>query len=183
MYAFTDAGAGSYMVRLDDGQGQESAGWLREAVEYLPFAHGPVDRTLVIGAGAGKDILQARLAGSREITAVEINPAIVALTRRYAAYNGGVLIYLAQTVIADGRILLSGRSPRPDLPEPGIRPGKRAGSALERGIHLHPGSFLLLAVFPDGRLAIISHQALRHNDDIITPCAEPLAQKCPGALC
>ena len=47
---------------------------------------------------------QARLAGAENITAVEINPAIVDVTHRYADYNGDILnLPDVDTVITDGR--------------------------------------------------------------------------------
>jgi protein-L-isoaspartate O-methyltransferase len=45
---------------------------------------GPVDNTLVIGAGAGYDVMLALEAGAESVTAVEINPAIVDVTRAQA---------------------------------------------------------------------------------------------------
>ena len=62
-----------------------------KTVEYLPFTSGSTDKTLVIGAGGGKDILMALHAGSQAITAVEVNPAVVSATRHFADYNGDVL--------------------------------------------------------------------------------------------
>lgn len=103
-YVFTDAGAGSLMIRYDGSD--DEIGWMRREIEYLPFATAPnADRSvLIIGAGAGRDVLMAKLAGAGSITAVEINPALVDLTRDTADYNGGVLdLPGVQTVIADGR--------------------------------------------------------------------------------
>jgi hypothetical protein len=78
------------MVRysgLDD-----EVSWLVQEIAYLPFTVNPdgTDRVLILGAGAGKDVLMAHLAGAESITAVEINPQMVDLTRDYADYNGGV---------------------------------------------------------------------------------------------
>jgi SAM-dependent methyltransferase len=103
-YVFTDAGAGSIMIRYD---GDESAiDWLTRDIEYLPFVvrSDALDRVLVLGAGAGRDVLMARLAGAESITAVEINPAIVQITRDAAAYNGSVFdLPGVNTIVADGR--------------------------------------------------------------------------------
>jgi hypothetical protein len=103
-YVFTDAGAGSIMVRYDDDD--EAVAWMQQEVEYLPFTITPetTDNVLVLGAGAGRDVLMARLAGADAITAVEINPALVSLTREAADYNGNILdLPGVQTVVTDGR--------------------------------------------------------------------------------
>jgi spermidine synthase len=103
-YIFTDAGAGSIMLKYD---GDDSAiAWMRDEVEYLPFAVAPAAETsaLIIGSGAGRDVLMAKLAGLTDITAVEVNPTLVQFTRDQAAYNGGVLdLPNVRTVVADGR--------------------------------------------------------------------------------
>ncbi|MEL7675887.1 MAG: hypothetical protein AAGU78_19270, partial [Chloroflexota bacterium] len=71
----------------------------------LPFAiEPPPDRVLILGAGAGKDVIQARLAGAQSITAVEINPTMVELTNDYAGYTGDVFhLPGVTTVVTDGR--------------------------------------------------------------------------------
>ena len=103
-YIFTDAGAGSIMVRYDGSN--SDIDWMQDEVEYLPFAVVPPGEqsALIIGAGAGRDVLMATLAGMTDITAVEVNPTLVQLTRDQAAYNGGVFdLPNVQTVVADGR--------------------------------------------------------------------------------
>ncbi len=103
-YVFTDAGAGSIMARYsgDDSELQ----WMRNEVEYLPFTTELAEPSsaLIIGAGAGRDVLMAKLAGFTEITAVEVNPTLVQFTRDQRAYNGGVFdLPNVLTVVADGR--------------------------------------------------------------------------------
>lgn len=103
-YVFTDAGAGSIMVRYSGDD--ERVSWLQSEVAYLPFTFGPdtTQKVLILGAGAGKDILMAHLAGTESITAVEINPALVDLTRDFGSYNGDIYdLPGVQTITADGR--------------------------------------------------------------------------------
>jgi len=89
-YVFTDGGAGSTMVRYDGDPARVA--WLKREVAYLPFTVDQADthNVLILGAGAGKDVLMAHLAGADAITAVEINPQMVELTRDDAAFNGGI---------------------------------------------------------------------------------------------
>jgi hypothetical protein len=72
----------------------------------LPFTLTPetTQKVLILGAGAGKDILMAHLAGAESITAVEINPDLVALTRDFGSYNGDIYdLPGVKTVTVDGR--------------------------------------------------------------------------------
>lgn len=103
-YVFTDAGAGSVMIRYDGDDRRIE--WLARDVAYLPFALAPetTNNVLILGAGAGQDVLMAHLAGAEQITAVEINPDLVELTRDYGDYNGDVFdLPSVQTVVTDGR--------------------------------------------------------------------------------
>lgn len=104
-YVFTDAGAGSFMLRYDpDAEDESYLDWLRFEPTYLPFEMGRNTNTLIVGAGAGRDIVLAVMAGAETITAVEINPAIVDITREQADYNGGILdLENVSTIIVDGR--------------------------------------------------------------------------------
>jgi len=115
-YAFTDAGAGSVMVRYNPANPEE-ASWLEANADNLPFAiELPPARVLILGAGAGKDVIQARLAGAETITAVEINPTMVALTNDYAAYTGDVFHLPGVTaIVTDGRNYVERSEARYDL--------------------------------------------------------------------
>lgn len=115
-YVFSDAGAGSVMVRYDP-QRPDGAAWLRDNVDYFPFLTGETpERVLILGAGAGKDVVQARLAGAARIEAVEINPAMVALTNDYAGYTGDVFhLPGVQVAVTDGRNYVERAEQRYDL--------------------------------------------------------------------
>ncbi len=115
-YVFTDAGAGSIMVRYDGDDRRVS--WLRQELPFLPFTYqaDALDSVLILGAGAGQDVLMARLAGAEAITAVEINPALVALTRETADYNGNILdLPEVETVVMDGRNFIENSDQAYDL--------------------------------------------------------------------
>lgn len=115
-YVFTDAGAGSTMVRYDGSD--IDVAWLKQEVAYLPFTVNPdqTERALILGAGAGKDVLMAHLAGVDRIDAVEINPLMVDLTRDYADYNGGIFdLEGVQTEVMDARHFIERSDTRYDL--------------------------------------------------------------------
>lgn len=115
-YVFTDAGAGSVMVRYDPSNPGEAA-WLEANADNLPFAIAPPpEHVLILGAGAGKDVIQARLAGAESITAVEINPTMVELTNAYPDYTGDVFhLPGVTTVVTDGRNYVERSDERYDL--------------------------------------------------------------------
>lgn len=119
-YVFTDGGAGSVMVRYN-GDNRRVA-WLQSEVAYLPFvaasdpATNSLQNVLILGAGAGKDVLMAHLAGAESITAVEINSGLVDLTRDMGAYNGHVYdLPGVDAVVADGRNFVERSEHRYDL--------------------------------------------------------------------
>ena len=83
-----DGGSNSEMIPL--GPELDSVSALRGDLNYLPFVAGGSDRTLLIGTGAGKDIVLALLAGSREIHAVEVSAGTVRMSRTHGALNGHI---------------------------------------------------------------------------------------------
>ncbi|MDT8296837.1 MAG: hypothetical protein RQ801_00945 [Spirochaetaceae bacterium] len=48
------------------------------------------DSALVIGAGAGRDVISLLLSGMNQVTAVEVNTDLVDIMREYEEYNGGL---------------------------------------------------------------------------------------------
>ena len=62
--------------------------YIRRLVQQyqLPYTLGPApERVLVLGAGGGSDVQAALAAGARHVDAVEIDPAVVAISRRFNA--------------------------------------------------------------------------------------------------
>lgn len=72
--------------RYTKGSGMESYAQLMAHQYMLPYALCPGrDRVVVFGAGGGMDTQAALMAGVRHVDAVEIDPAIVRLSRRFSA--------------------------------------------------------------------------------------------------
>jgi predicted membrane-bound spermidine synthase len=172
MYVFTNGGAGSYMLRYSGDL--SSVSWLATQVEYLPFVGFQPKNSLILGAGAGKDVLQALLSGSEQITAVEVNPAMVAITRAHADYNGAILDAPGvTTVVADGRAFVARSADQYDMiymnlvysqaPTPG-------SSALSESYVFTTEAFqdYWQHLSADGRLAIVAHQGLEGSRTMIT---------------
>ncbi|GIX49335.1 MAG: hypothetical protein KatS3mg131_3546 [Candidatus Tectimicrobiota bacterium] len=96
----------------------------REALAYfeylptaLPYQLLQRPHVLVLGAGGGTDVLQARYFGARRIDAVELNPQLVALVRGpFAEFTGG--LYDAPQVrvhVAEARAFVARSRQRYDL--------------------------------------------------------------------
>lgn len=172
---FTDGGAGSYMIRFAGDYGKVAD--LKRDADYLPFIEAPPTDTLVLGAGAGKDVLLALMAGSRHVTAVELNPDMVAMTRRYAAFNGNILDRPeVHTVVSDGRSFVERSDEKYDLIYLNLVYSQAAGqdgAALAESYifteealraywqHLKPG----------GRIGIVTHNGFEGSRVLLTAIA------------
>jgi SAM-dependent methyltransferase len=169
---FTDGGAGSEMIRFDGDL--EAVASLRETPEFLPFVVGPVERTLILGAGAGKDVLLALLADAQRITAVEVNPAMVEATCRFADYNGHILDQPGvELVVGDARTFVERSSEQYDLIYLNLvytQAAEPASQALVENYVFTRQAFraYLDHLAPGGRLAIVSHNALEGSRAAIT---------------
>lgn len=98
----TDGGASAPMLKFDGDL--EKVTHLKNEIEFLPFSIGDNENTLLIGPGGGKDILFALLGGSKNIDAVEINPATIEAATRFKDFNGDIYNYKGvNTYIDDGR--------------------------------------------------------------------------------
>lgn len=69
-----DATAGMQIIRFEDDK--EKLYFLSKSITSIPFHISNKPKTLVIGAGGGKDVLVAHYFGSEHIDAVDINPSI-----------------------------------------------------------------------------------------------------------
>ncbi len=171
-YIFTDGGAGSYMIQYDGVL--EHVGSLKDSIEYLPFTIGPVQRTLILGAGGGKDILMALQANAQEVTAVEVNAAVIAATRAFSDYNGHVLdLPQVKLVEGDARTFAERSNEKYDLIYLNLVYTQAADLAsqalLENYIFTRQAFRVYIRLLnPGGHLAIVSHNALEGSRAAIT---------------
>ncbi|MGH8721614.1 MAG: spermidine synthase, partial [Burkholderiales bacterium] len=77
---FTD---GDSMTALTAHDGRESLAWLDQTTSALPYHLLSRPRVLVLGAGGAAEVQQAVYHRAREIHAVELNPAMLALLRSW----------------------------------------------------------------------------------------------------
>jgi hypothetical protein len=90
--------------------------WIRDYMDFLPYEISESKSTLVIGSGGGEDVLTSLAGGSKNITAVEINPLIIEATKRFGRAAGDLYDSdQVNLVIDEGRRYLSGTDSRFDL--------------------------------------------------------------------
>ncbi|MDO8938803.1 MAG: SAM-dependent methyltransferase [Methylicorpusculum sp.] len=84
---FTDADNMSAITQYDGNP--ETISHLDQTTSALPYHLQKLHRVLILGAGTGSDVLQARYHGIEHIDAVELNPQIVDLVKKkYAGFAG-----------------------------------------------------------------------------------------------
>lgn len=172
MYIFTDGGAGSYMMRYDGTV--ERLNYLKDSMEYLPFSTGTPAEVLVMGAGGGKDIILALIAGAQDITAIEVNPAVIDITRRHGDYNGRILDLTQVNLIeGDARTFVERSSDLYDLMYLNLvytQAADPTGQALIENYIFTVEAFraYLEHLKPGGHLGIVSHSALEGSRAALT---------------
>lgn len=111
---FTDGGAGTRLYRFDGSL--ESIDYLRGDLNFLPFILRERAKTLIIGPGGGKEVLLALLGGSTDIDAVEVNPGMFEIARRFADFAGNIYDRPeVSAIVADGRGFAERSSERYDI--------------------------------------------------------------------
>jgi hypothetical protein len=91
--------------------------WLKGYMDYVPYEISNANNsTLVIGSGGGEDILVALAGGSKNVTAVELNPLIISAAKQFGGSLAGNL-YDRKDVhlfIDDGRRFISSTNAKYD---------------------------------------------------------------------
>ncbi len=173
MSLFVDGAAGSNMYNLrallaDPRKRGELLAAFGQYFEFGFLAENERDNALIIGPGGGRDVLVALFGGVRSITAVEVNPDVVALVRKYAAFNGGLYTSMPQVkvVVDEGRRYLRSAPTPFDLIMLAL-PVTKSSRSIE-GYSLTENTLFtvdsmadyLSALTPEGRLVIVAHDDL-----------------------
>ena len=93
---FIDGGAGSSMIKYIEYENDyEKIIAIGQNTPALALAISSIDleiddNVLVMGSGAGIEVTTFLYAGINKITAVEINPDFIALTKKYGEFNGDI---------------------------------------------------------------------------------------------
>jgi hypothetical protein len=169
---FTD---GEGLSALNRFQGDlEELAYLRDLTSAAGYSIRREPRTLILGAGAGADVLQALVHGARGIDAVELNPQVVELVEHdLAEFSGrpysqpGVSLH-----VAEARGFVAGTSARYDLIHVGLLDSSAASSA---GLYALAESYLytvealrlyLSRLAPGGVLSITRWVSLPPRDTL-----------------
>ena len=93
--------------------------WVKEYMDYIPYEISKSNNnsnTLVIGGGGGEDILVALAGGTKNITAVELNPLIVSAVKDFGGSLAGNLYQRGDVklFIDDGRRFISSTNSKYD---------------------------------------------------------------------
>lgn len=113
MDIYLDGTAGSPMFAFNgnlESPNEEIEG-LRTFPGYFPFQFIKDDekeKSLVIGAGGGRDILIALQGGIKKVTGIEVNPDLVNIVKNHEDYNGGLYTSfdMVELVVDEGRSFL-----------------------------------------------------------------------------
>ncbi|GAB7541297.1 hypothetical protein CS8_009600 [Cupriavidus sp. 8B] len=167
---FTD-GEGLSALNRYDGQ-REPLGYLDYLTSALPYHLLERPRVLVLGSGAGADVLQAIYHQASAIDAVELNPQVIGLVQgRFADFSGKP--YSAPNVrvfVGEARGFIAGRGERYDLIQVALLDSFGASSA---GLYALSESYLytveafqdyLRHLKPGGLLAITRWVTLPPRD-------------------
>jgi spermidine synthase len=157
---FTDGDNMTVMTRYSENP--EALKYLDYMTSALPYHLGTPGRVLVVGAGGGADILQARSLGAGQIDAIEINPQTVELVNEtYGDFTGALFSQPGVSIhVAEVRDFLGNNSHRYDLIQLSLMDAFNASSsglyALHESYlytieaiqlyleHLEPGGYLAL---------------------------------------
>lgn len=111
-----DADAGTPILRWNGSTADLQ--WIKRFMDYMPYeiSRTNASNTLVIGSGGGEDILVALAAGSKKVTAVELNPLIVSAVQQYGNTAGNLYNRKNQVelYLDDGRRFISATPTRYD---------------------------------------------------------------------
>lgn len=109
----TDGGAAAPIIKFN--RDLKSIEHLKFDVNYIPFAFGKNDKSLVIGSGGGNDVLYALLGGNKNIDAVEINPSTIEAVNKFKEFSGDIYNYPGVNLyIQDGRYFIENSNEKYD---------------------------------------------------------------------
>ena len=179
MTFFIDGAAGAGMHRFDGDLNRLEDAGLGHFPGVFPFKllqENEKEKVMIIGAGGGRDVLIALLGGSKEITAVEVNPDIGTLMEKYSGFNGGIYDGFpgVTPIIREGRNYIRATKEIFDIIMLSIPVTKTSrspeGYALTENFlfTVESMSDYLDRLKPDGRIIVIAHSDLEIYRLILT---------------
>ena len=83
-----DGAANASMVKVEEGSDEHM--YLKDQIDFLPYIIRSPENAAIIGAGGGRDILQALHGGVTSVDAIEINRSSIDITNEMKEYNGSI---------------------------------------------------------------------------------------------
>jgi hypothetical protein len=157
---FTDGDNMTVMTRYPEDPSRLA--YLDYMTSALPYHLRPMRSVLVVGAGGGADVLQARSLGAGQVDAIELNPQMVELVNEtYGDFTGQLFAQPGVTLhVAEVRDFLSGNDHRYDLIQLSLMDAFNASSSGLYALHesylytIEAIQLYLRHVEPDGYLAL-----------------------------
>ncbi|MCS7224340.1 MAG: hypothetical protein NZ959_07275 [Armatimonadetes bacterium] len=125
LHAFTDGEVPATLIELKGGRLSEGL-FLMESLMGIPYAlltfplegnrRRPLGRVLSLGAGGGADVVAALIAGAQAVDAVEVNPGMWQVARRFRHFTGDIFHRPGvRFILAEGRSFVRTSPQRYDL--------------------------------------------------------------------
>lgn len=109
----TNGSANTLMIRYD---GKNDFYDLRKKIDYIPYLLKDEPKVAIIGAGGGRDVLQAIIGGAKVVDAMEINRSTVEAVRDMGDFNGNIYENpRVNVIIGDGRSILEKSNKKYDI--------------------------------------------------------------------
>ena len=109
----TNGAANTQMIKYD---GINDFYGLRKQIDYIPYLINENAEVAIVGAGGGRDVLQAVLGGAKSIDAIDINRSTVQAVKDMGRYNGDIYENSkVNVIVGDGRSVLEKSNKKYDI--------------------------------------------------------------------
>ena len=109
----TNGASNAAMVRYD---GKQDLAELKREIDYAPYLISKDAEVAIIGAGGGRDVLQALLAKAKKIDAIEINGSTVKAVKAMGDFNGDIYNDpRVNVIVGDGRSVITQNNKKYDI--------------------------------------------------------------------
>lgn len=165
LFVYTDGEVPTNLIHFQ-GDLQDVADRYRGFIGFFPFLTGRPHSVLLIGPGAGLDVLLALAVGAGEIEGAELNPSMLPIVRRYRDFAGPLYDYSNVNVaVAEGRSYVRRSDRNYDLIYMALTKSATTASSslalVESYVHTVEGFEDYLAhLTDDGQIAIVCQHPL-----------------------
>ncbi len=159
----TNGAANTLMVRYD---GENDFHNLKEEIDYIPYLLKDEPKVAIIGAGGGRDVLQAIIGGAKEVDAIEINRSTVEAVKDMGDFNGNIYENpKVNVIVGDGRSILEKSNKKYDIIFLSM---VMTGAAQANGYALAENYIYTKEAFqtyydhltPDGKIVFVGHNTM-----------------------